>query len=502
MDKQTLKQYFRTGARPTEQQFAQLIDSMVLEDDAVKQETTETLTQAVNAHEERLATLESRHENLATDTANLQTQATEIKDVASNHEERIENAELMADDQWQAIDRLDMRMQILAQQIINHPEAEDLGHLDNLDELDNTLSLTLEAFCAQGVYASYVWNNAYNVRSRQYETDPDTGLPIPTGERIISVATATVGDNNEPALIWIIYSLFDFYHVGGNPTPNSRMTLPLYVATAIRLFNQQLYVGSAPGLGWGDEQPATWTWRPATKQDDILTQIETLRQAIDTLDASQGGGDLTSLIARIAQNETETDNLQHNLAELQTKADTLEQNLSDLDTKATQAVTTLTASINAETTTRQTADNALQEQINAHTVTLGTQEQRLDNAETELNALTQRITDAEEAIEEQNSNTQPAPTAFGDTLHKVIYDNSYLTAERQILDDIRNDSNTLRVWVVELPQDGGTDFWHYRLLSMGSTGLIKMVRTHKEGISLLSAAKTATKFTVTQKLAF
>ena len=162
-------------------------------------------------------------------------------------------------------------------------------------------------------------------------------------------------------------------------------------------------------------------------------------------------------------------------------------------------MTTLTDSITSETTTRQAADAGLQEQIDAHTVTLGNCASASDLAEESAARLRDSLY-LDKRIAALESKPEPQPT---DPTRRYISDcTSYVTIEQAILDDIHNAENTVREWLADFPQNGGTDTWHYQLLSIGSTGLAKVLRTNSAGIFLLSAAKTATKFTATQKLAF
>ena len=260
MEKSRLKNYFKTGARPTESQFGQLIDAMALEEEVLKEEALAPVTEALNSQEGRLSAVETACASQTTDVATLQTAVDDLRTAEAGHGERLESLEQLMDDQWQTIDGIDLKATLVAQQVVDHPEAEELGHFDTVEELDAALSEALEGFCAQGVYASYVWNDEYGIRSRRYELDPDTGLPVATGERCIGTVTASVGTPAKACTTWLTYTLYDYEHDGGNPAPESRLERPVYEVQAVRrrggaefagLFRRNVHAEDPVGAGFG-----------------------------------------------------------------------------------------------------------------------------------------------------------------------------------------------------------------------------------------------------------
>lgn len=506
MEKSRLKNYFKTGARPTESQFGQLIDAMALEEEVLKEEALAPVTEALNSQEGRLSAVETACASQTTDVATLQTAVDDLRTAEAGHGERLESLEQLMDDQWQTIDGIDLKATLVAQQVVDHPEAEELGHFDTVEELDAALSEALEGFCAQGVYASYVWNDEYGIRSRRYELDPDTGLPVATGERCIGTVTASVGTPAKACTTWLTYTLYDYEHDGGNPALESRLERPVYEVQAVRLYGGTWQEGKAPRTGWGDAEPAAWTWEAATHQEALEAKVQALEGAVNALSAggsgSGSGEALTGLTGRLDTAEGKIGTLEGRVATMEGELATARQATSDLSDATDDALAQLRGSMAAETQARTSRDAALQTQIDAHTTTIGG-----CATKAELTAEAQARSDGDAALAARLDAIEAAGQDAGggteDATRKVLEGyTSYVAIEQAILADLRTEGNPVREWVADFPQNGGVDTWHYRLLSVGSTGLLKVERTNAAGISVLTASARSTSWTATQKLAF
>ena len=518
--RENLKRYFKTGSRPTEGQFAELIDSMAHKDDSIEPTRIDGLTDMLNVQASKAAELEAA-------TAQTEARLREVESVAEDHatslqehEGKLEETGQMMEEQWEEMWRLGNQIATLRENLLDHPEAEDLGRTETLEELDTMVRDAIAGYAYYGHYENYVWNDLYGVRSRQYEVDED-GNYIPTGYRRIERLTGLAGSaTGQRADYVIVYTLYDLNDSMGNPEPASRLSRPMYEVRAYRLYDGRLMEGTIADplrlqyIAGGEETAPEWDWVDATPLHAIAERVEALETTVRTLSELQDTGEdpegLLDLAQQVRSLKAETDALGESLRTLQGDTDsalgtatTAREALAERLAEVEATAGNLQTALQTETTQRTTGDATLQSQIDAHTTTLGTQAMRLQTAEGQIERLQTAVEGLQDEAEGSEDPAGGEIQPSGDTTHSTLENfYSYVEIEKRILQDIRTDGHTARVWVADLPVNGGTDTWHYRLLSVGSTGLVKVVRTNAAGISILTASARATSFTATQKVEF
>lgn len=487
MNKNTLKGYFKTGCRPTEAQFANLIDSIPA--DTASQATVDALEADVVRQGESIEALQNQTTNILENLASLENLATTVEETKT----AVDDAYLMMDDFFPEFDRINLRLDAIQQNTIDQPEALDLGTAD-IDTLDTKLLAAIWPFCQQGIYESYCYCDAYGVKTRQFRYD-EIGNLIPTGQRKIERAVGTTPEGLRVDYT-LIYTLFNI-RTQGNPAPNSEFNTPVYNVCAYKRYDIYQERGDLR-MTLADSPVSDWEWNVITPYDGLQADIAALADAIDALAPSSDGADgLATLTQRIAAEETARANAD---TALQSQIDGQTGRIEALETSQTTTTATtdtLTQRMGTEETARATADATLQSQIDGQTGRIVA----LEQGQTDAAAATAGLTTRVEALEAaQGSSDDDEPALLNPT--RVINTTSYKVVETEILSDIRTEGNDWRAWVGSFPYNGGTETWHYQLLSVSSQGLIKVVRTTAEGISLLTAGRAATAFTATEILAF